>query len=49
MNKNKLHTSLSDEHLEDILKTSAKNMVPEYEKSQVNIKNLWFSHYYIFN
>jgi hypothetical protein len=32
MNKNKQRASLTDEHLEDILKTSTTNMVPEYEK-----------------
>jgi hypothetical protein len=32
MNKNRQRASLTDEHLEDILKTSTTNMVPEYEK-----------------
>jgi hypothetical protein len=32
MNKNKQLDSLTDEHLEDILKTSITNMVPECEK-----------------
>jgi hypothetical protein len=32
MNKNKQWASLTDDHLEDILKTSATNMVPEYDK-----------------
>jgi hypothetical protein len=32
MDKNKQQASLTDEHSEDILKTSTTNMVPEYEK-----------------
>jgi hypothetical protein len=32
VNKNKQRSSLTDEHLEDILKTSTTNMVSEYEK-----------------
>ncbi|CAM5151831.1 unnamed protein product [Natator depressus] len=32
MNKNKQRTSLTDDHLEDIMKISTSNMTPEYDK-----------------
>ncbi|XP_043400744.1 EPM2A-interacting protein 1-like [Chelonia mydas] len=32
MNKNRQRSSLTDDHLEDIMKTSASNMTPEYDK-----------------
>uniref|UniRef100_A0A8C0GSN7 SPIN-DOC-like zinc-finger domain-containing protein n=1 Tax=Chelonoidis abingdonii TaxID=106734 RepID=A0A8C0GSN7_CHEAB len=32
MNKNKQRSSLTDDHLEDIMKISTSNMIPEYDK-----------------
>lgn len=43
LNKNKQRSCLTDDHLEDILKTATSNMTPEYDKL-VNEKQCSVSH-----